>query len=86
MRKREEPAPIVCSEEKARHLMADVSARTVRRLGESGAIRTGKLSGRRVYVVESIQYATTVVLPMVGMNPPVVRYSALVWLTRAIKI
>ena len=55
MKNREETTPIVCSETRARELLADVSARTVRRLGESGAIHTGMLGGRRVYVVESIQ-------------------------------
>ena len=38
------------------------------------------------WVIESIQYAVTVIRPEVGMNPAVVRYSALVWATKVGKV
>ena len=38
------------------------------------------------WVIESVQYATTVVKPEVGMNPAVVLYSALVWATQVKKV
>ena len=38
------------------------------------------------YVVESVQYSTTVLQQAVGMNPAVVKCSALIWITRALKV
>lgn len=37
------------------------------------------------WVVEQIQYETTVVKPEIGMNPAIIKYSAMVWLTKVIK-
>ena len=39
-----------------------------------------------LYVVESVEYSTTVVKFAVGMNPGEVLYSALVWATQARRV
>jgi hypothetical protein len=38
------------------------------------------------WVVESVQYSTAVVQTMLGGNPPIVRYSALLHATKILKI
>jgi hypothetical protein len=52
----------------------------------AGGVQVESQDTTAYWVVESVQYSTAVVQTMLGGNPPIVRYSALLHATKILKI